>query len=316
MEDMGVKHIPLISVIMLTYNRELLVGRMIDCILAQSFQEFEYIIVDNGSTDKTAEIVDSYATMDSRIKVIHCSRGNIGSGRNIGLDAACGDYIAFVDDDDTCETDFLAFLYELIQANDADIAICGATWCNRCEICVMDAEHAIETLLWRKKYNVAFPTKLLKRNLFEHHRFLETGSYDDIYLMPLIMADAKRIAYHGLSKYHFTRHEGNHSAWTQNHQLLNFETLMEYLNVYQQRTDYLCNKFFDQAAKWRYFNWSFMISMIDKVTKYSIKDCDTVREHLVWELRKNFDEFYHCPWIQEQEKEWMNHYIVHRKEET
>lgn len=60
------------------------------------------IIVDNGSTDHGAAIADEYAAKDSRIKVIHRVRGNIGSGRNTGLDMAQGAYITFVDDDDEC----------------------------------------------------------------------------------------------------------------------------------------------------------------------------------------------------------------------
>ena len=77
-----------ISIIMLTYNREKFVSRAIDSMLAQTFGEFEYIIVDNGSSDRSGAIADEYEARDSRIKVIHRERGNIGSGRNAGLDAA------------------------------------------------------------------------------------------------------------------------------------------------------------------------------------------------------------------------------------
>ena len=104
----------MISVIMLTYNREELVGRAIDCILAQTYRDFEFIIVDNGSSDRSGAIADEYAAKDSRIRVIHRERGNIGSGRNAGLDAAKGEYIAFIDDDDWTEPDFLEFLYNLL----------------------------------------------------------------------------------------------------------------------------------------------------------------------------------------------------------
>ena len=120
----------MISVIMLTYNREQLVGRAIECILAQTFRDFEFIIVDNGSTDRSGQIADEYAAKDSRIRVIHRERGSIGAGRNTGLDAAKGEYIAFIDDDDVPDSDFLEFLFNLAEENRADIAICGATWAN------------------------------------------------------------------------------------------------------------------------------------------------------------------------------------------
>ena len=116
----------MISVIMLTYNREALVSRAIESILAQTYRDFEYIIVDNGSADRSGRIADAYAAQDSRIKVIHRERGNIGSGRNTGLDAAQGDYVTFIDDDDWAEPDFLEFLIGLIAEHNSDVAICGA----------------------------------------------------------------------------------------------------------------------------------------------------------------------------------------------
>lgn len=306
---------PEISVIMLTYNREQLVGRMIRCVLEQTFQDFEFVIVDNGSTDASGQIADDYAKQDPRIKVLHYKKGNIGSGRNRGLDAAKGRYIAFVDDDDTCSPDFLEFLYQLAEESKADIAICGATWSNREEKYLMDAEEAMEKLLWRKHYNVAFPTKLFRRELFEENRFLETGKYDDIYLMPKMIAAARLVAYHGRSKYHFERHEHNNSAWTQNHQLLDAETLQEYLDVYEERTLWLSEKFPQSIAKWKYFNWSFLISMVEKVTRLKLTDCYEIRERLANQLRENYDTFYYCPWISEVEQEWMERYICGMQED-
>lgn len=76
----------MISVIMLTYNREKLVGRAIESILGQTYWDFEFVIVDNGSTDESGRIADQYAEQDNRIRVIHCGRKNIGVGRNIGLE--------------------------------------------------------------------------------------------------------------------------------------------------------------------------------------------------------------------------------------
>ncbi len=310
MEVMVKGDIPEISVIMLTYNRENFVQRMIECILAQTFQNFEFIIVDNGSDDKSGIIADSYAQKDNRIKVIHRNRGNIGSGRNAGLDAARGKYIAFVDDDDTCTSDFLEFLYRLVLKYNADIAICGATWADIDEIKVMDAEQALETLLWRKKYNVAFPTKLFRRKMFCKNRFLETGKYDDIYLMPIILSEAKLIVYHGVSKYHFNRHETNNSAWTQNHELLNREILHEYLQVYQDRTNWLIQKFPESSNKWQYFNWSFMVSMVEKITRLELTERYVIRNSLIKELNTNRELFYNSAWILDIEKEWMDRYVV------
>ena len=298
-----------ISVIMLTYNREKLVSRMIECILSQTMQDFEFIIVDNGSTDSSGKIADEYAKKDNRIKVIHNKRGNIGSGRNIGLDMATGEYIAFVDDDDTCTADFLQFMYELAIDNNADVSICGATDKIFDEKLILTPKQAIELLLWRKRFNVQFPTKLIKKSLFKNNRFLESGKYDDIYLMPKILSEAQIIAYHGMSKYHFERHENNNSAWTKNHKLLDVETLEEYLQVYKERTMWLNSLYPDSVDTWKYFEWSFMISMVEKVTRLELTDCYDIRDKLLLELRKQKEKFINCKHIQEFEIEWMEKYI-------
>lgn len=300
---------PKISVIMLTYNREKLVGCMIECILAQTFKDFEFIIVNNGSTDRSGAIADEYAVKDSRIRVLHRERGNIGSGRNAGLDAARGKYIAFVDDDDDCEPDFLEFLYNLAFENNAEVSICGAADKAFDERRVMTAEEALIELMWRKKYNVAFPTKMYRREIAASLRFPEEGAYDDIALMYRLLALPQRVAYHGLAKYSFNRHEGNNSSWTTNHRLLSPQTLDEYLHAYRERTQWLSGLFPNSAATFRYFELSFMISMVEKITRLELADCKQQLAAMKRELSENRDEFLNCKYILDFEKDWMGEYV-------
>lgn len=314
MDQMDIK----ISVIMLTYNREALVGRAIESILAQTMPDFEYIIVDNGSTDKSGEIVEEYAKKDARIKVLHVPKSNIGTGRNAGLDMARGEYITFIDDDDTAEPDMLEFLYGLAREQDADISLCGSTKEVNGEIlpnCVFDekllmtAEEAVVTLLKRKKYNAAMPSKLLRRELFENIRFRTEGQYDDISVVYKYFADAKRIAAHGLPKYCFWRHPGNNSAFTTNDLLLTPEQLNEYFEAFKERTEYLSEKLPAIADYARYSEWSYMISMCNKIEKNRLENC---REQLIFvraELTKHYEEFYNSPYIEEFEREFMRKYI-------
>lgn len=301
---------PEISVIMLTYNRENLVGRAIESILNQTFCNFEFIIVDNGSTDRSGKIVDEYALKDSRISVIHRERGNIGSGRNTGLAAATGEYIAFIDDDDYAEPDFLEFLYNLVVTNNADVSVCGAYDKAFDEKIIMTAEEALIELMWRRRYSMAFPTKLFNRKLAKKIRFSETDKYDDISQMHRLLAGANCIAYHGLSKYTFYRHESNNSAWTTDYSLLTNETLDEYLRAYRERTQWLCERFPNNSEVWKYFEWSFMISMMEKITRLGVKDCSNKFEIMNDELKTNFNEFFHGKYTQKFEKEWMEKYLV------
>lgn len=299
----------MISVIMLTYNREGLVSRAIESILAQTYRDFEFLIVDNGSTDRSGEIADEYAAGDPRIRVIHRERGNIGAGRNTGLDAAQGEHIAFIDDDDWAEPDFLEFLLGLIRESGADVSICGAADKVFDEKKVMTAEESLIELMWRKKYNMAFPTKLFRRELMETLRFPENGAYDDIALMYKLLAGAKRVTYHGLPKYTFRRHDGNNSAWTTNHSLLNARTLDEYLSAYRTRTEWLSGLFHDSAPVFSYFEWSFMISMVEKIVRLNISGCDRQLTSMREELRRHRTEFLNAPETLDFEKEWMEEYV-------
>jgi glycosyltransferase involved in cell wall biosynthesis len=297
---------PFFSVIMLTYNRENLMPLMAESVLAQDFTDFEFIIVDNGSSDKSGDLAEEFAERDSRVKVIHTPRGNIGSGRNAGLNAANGEYIAFVDDDDTLTNDYLSFHKALIDKHNADISICGTSDRTYDELKIMTAEEALITLFERKYYIVGAPAKAIKADLFSGKLFSETHSADDIKLVPEIISDAKTVAYCGMPKYIYNRHENGNSAWATNHALITPEILREYLSVYTERTIYLCDKFPENAAAWKYFQWSFMISMVDKVERYKLEKCETERAEMIAELREIKDEFLHSAFITENERILIN----------
>lgn len=308
---------PKISVIMLTYNREEFVSRAIESVLVQTYTNFEYIIVDNGSSDRSGEIADDYARKDSRIRVIHRERGNIGSGRNAGLDVANGEYIAFIDDDDWCEPDFLEFLYKLVVEEKADIANCGAEKeelgstfkIGIAKKVVLDSESAVIDLMWRKRFNNGFPTKLFHHSLFEELRFPNQGRYDDIYLMYKVLADAKRIVSFGLTKYHILRHDNNNSAATTKDGLTTPQYLADYRQAYRERTIWLAERFPDKAPMWWYFDWSFQLSMVNKIISNNLLDCKVHLEQMLYDLRVHYDEFYNCQWIMDFEKDWSKKYL-------
>lgn len=299
----------MISVLMLTYNREDLVSRAIESILAQTYKDFEFIIVDNGSSDKSGVIADEYAQKDNKIRVIHRDRGSISAGRNTALDAARGDYIAFIDDDDWAEPDFLEFLLKLLIENNADISICGATGKVYDNMLVMTAEESLIELMWRKKYTVGFPAKMFRKDVLGDMRFPKNVRYDDIALMYKLVANADNVAYHGLLKYNVCRHENNNSAWTTNHSLLDAKTLDEYLSSYRSRTEWLSERFPGSAAAFRYFEWSFMISMVEKINRLELPNCEKQLETMIKALSENREEFLNAPEILDFEKEWVDLYI-------
>lgn len=115
-----------ISVIVPIYNQELLLKRCVDSIINQTYRNLEIILVDDGSTDASPQICDSYAAVDERIKVIHQENGGLSAARNAGLDIAKGDYVAFVDSDDFIDAKMYETLLTKSLAYDADIVVCNA----------------------------------------------------------------------------------------------------------------------------------------------------------------------------------------------
>lgn len=299
----------MISVMMLTYNRESMVSRAIESILKQTYKDFEFIIVDNGSTDNSGKIADEYAQKDDRIRVIHRSRGSIAAGRNTAIEAAKGDYIVYVDDDDQVEPDYLEFLLDLIMENDADMSICGTTTRRFDEKRVMTTDQALIELMWRKKYGVGLPAKMFRKELWEDLRFPENVRFDDIAIMYKIMARAKWIAYHGLPKYIIYRHDNNNSSWITNNSLLDAQMLDEYLDCYRTRTEWLSERFPDLVTAFRYFEWSFMISMVEKINRFELHSCKEQLLYMTSVLKEHRAEFLNCPEIQDFETEWVDKYI-------
>ncbi len=103
---------PKISVIVPVYNAEKWLNRCVDSILAQTFTNFELILVNDGSPDVSGQICDKYKAIDPRVRVIHKQNGGVSSARNAALDIARGEYIAFIDSDDYIKKDYLSELYD------------------------------------------------------------------------------------------------------------------------------------------------------------------------------------------------------------
>lgn len=299
----------MISVLMMTYNRENMVGNAIESILAQTHKNFEYVIIDHGSVDRSGVIAEEYAKKDKRIRVIHCEPGTIGEGRNIAVEAAKGEYITFIDDDDSVEPDILEFLLDLMEDSKADISICGTSEKSFDEKKVMTAEEALIEMMWRKKYTIRCSAKMFKSHIVKRYKYPEAAKFDDIAVNYKLFADADRVAYHGLPKYNISRHNGNESSWTKDPRLLKADILDEYLDAYNARTEYLSVRFPNSASVFRYFKWSFMISMVEKINRFEIKGCENQLEYMTSVLKEHSKTFLKCSEIQQFEREWMEKYI-------
>ena len=193
---------PEISIIVPVYNVEKYLNECIDSILAQTFPDFELILVDDGSPDNCPALCDAAAAKDKRIRVIHKKNGGQSTARNAGLDAARGEWIAFVDSDDTITPDYCAKLYAAVRQTGAQIAACNYRQVDengqplkeqylhvRAE--VLDQKEALEhcTLL---PYMVVW-NKLFHAAIFETLRFRENLIYEDTILMAQAIEQTEKV---------------------------------------------------------------------------------------------------------------------------
>lgn len=201
---------PTISVIVPVYNTEKYLPRCIDSILAQTFTDFELLLIDDGSKDNSANICDEYAAKDQRVRVFHKQNGGVSSARNLGLDNAQGEWITFVDSDDWIECEYFSIL---ASSSESDIIISyyvAEGWNGWVSNPFKDEIFKEENIrLFLNKYLISCNVpwaKLIKRCIIEKCkiRFDTNISYgeDTLFIMDCLRY-VKSIEINSSSKYHY-----------------------------------------------------------------------------------------------------------------
>ena len=212
-----------ISVIVPVYNVEMYLKRCVDSILAQTAEDFELILVDDGSTDSGGVICDEYRKADGRVKVIHQENGGLSRARNAGIDAAAGEYLRFVDSDDCVAPYFLSTLLSMCEENGADMAVCGYELINGTQsldqVPVTLMLHPTEVIDKRNFFlrlntkqeivYVAAWNKLYRRSLFDGIRYPRGRINEDEAVIHLIADRCERIAVTGQPMYFYCMREGS-----------------------------------------------------------------------------------------------------------
>lgn len=221
-----------ISVIIPVYNVEDYLCKCVDCIISQTYENLEIILVDDGSTDKSSRLCDNLLRRDSRIRVLHKKNGGLSDARNYGIEIATGKYITFVDSDDTVSVNYIETLYELIIKYNADISICNCVHCYEGEniefkeadyAVAFEPEKAISNMLYQKLFLVAAWAKLYKIEFFYDIKFPVGKLYEDSAIMYQIFEKAKVIAFSNAGIYGYFHREG--SITTQKFNEKNFDIL-------------------------------------------------------------------------------------------
>lgn len=178
-----------ISVIVPIYKVEAYLDGCINSIVNQTYTDVEIILVDDGSPDKCGAICDTWAKRDHRIRVIHKENGGLSDARNVGMAAASGEYIAFVDSDDTLEPTFLEELHTAIVRYHADIAECAMDYVDEqdrllrhrgaADIPVMEKTEAIRRLVLEDGIYQTVVNKLYRRSVIEGVPFEKGKCHED-----------------------------------------------------------------------------------------------------------------------------------------
>lgn len=203
---------PKISVIVPVYKAEAYLHRCVDSLLAQTFRDFEVLLVDDGSPDRSGAICDEYASRDSRVRALHKPNGGVSSARQYGLDNALGDYTIHADPDDWVEPDMLEALYAKAIAEDADLVICdfyvernGTQTYRKQQPSALDHETVLRELF--QQLHGSCCNKLVRRACYKTFdvRFPQNFSFcEDVYVNTSLLVHNIRIAYLPKAFYHYT----------------------------------------------------------------------------------------------------------------
>lgn len=210
---------PLISVIVPVYKVEAYLDRCVRSIVAQTYQNLEIILVDDGSPDGCGAMCDDWAAKDSRIRVIHRENGSLSAARNTGMAAATGELIAFVDSDDYTRADMYALLYERMQADGSDIAACGVemVWedgtpsrmLTKAGSCVLNTEEALRALIEESWLKQPVWYKLYKADLIRDTPFPAGKCHEDVFWSYQAVGKAGKVSVFDQPCYYYTQRPGS-----------------------------------------------------------------------------------------------------------
>lgn len=207
----------LISVIVPVYNVKNYLTRCVRSILGQSFRFIELLLIDDGSSDGSAELCDEFAREDCRVIVRHKENEGVSKARNLGLELARGEYVAFVDSDDFIENDFLKVLYESARMTGADVV--SSSWAELSgdeslkpikkyvlqRKVISDYNDILKDYCDMKAYGATVWGKLIRRDLIGDARFSKLRYGEDTLFMMSVLQNAHKVCLEPYMGYNYIR---------------------------------------------------------------------------------------------------------------
>ena len=210
---------PLISVIIPVYHVEPYLAQCIESVQKQTYTNIEIILVDDGSSDLSGEICESYAKNDNRIIVIHQKNQGQSVARNVGVSQSHGEFITFVDSDDWVSDSYVKTLYDLLQKYNAQIAICKMQRVNSrsrvqhhpkaVKMKVFNTEEALVQLFYQKRFDSSPCVKLYTSEIVKANPFPQGKIFEDLAVVYRYISMAKTIAWTSRVEYWYFTNIGS-----------------------------------------------------------------------------------------------------------
>ncbi len=214
---------PLISVIIPVYNVEKYIEMSIKSVIEQSYKNIEIILVDDGSTDNSGNICDTFARKDNRVRVIHKKNSGVSAARNTGINASEGEYICFIDSDDYITEDYVKHMYDVAVKYDTDITTSNQfkIWNDgktvelfkRNEpygtVTLKSGTETLSDMLYGKTCYATCCCKLYKKDIFKDIRFPEYRMGEDSFTMYKCFLKATSVAHLYQPDYYYVQHESS-----------------------------------------------------------------------------------------------------------
>lgn len=204
----------MVSILIPAYNASAFLPKCLDCVLNQTYQDLQVVIVDDGSRDNTLELCQNYAEKDSRIEVYHQENEGVAPTRNHLLEKVKGDYVLFVDADDWIELDMVEYIVSLAKETDAELVMCDRVINDakpsdkEPKVRILPQEEAIRDFLLHEYFVGALWNKLFKRSVVEGLSFHKDIWYgEDALFTWNVLQNVNTVAVSNKQLYHYYMNE-------------------------------------------------------------------------------------------------------------
>lgn len=201
-----------VSIIIPVYNSEQYLTECLDSVVSQTYDNINLTLIDDGSSDASGKICDGFASSDPRIRVIHTENKGVSEARNTGISESNGDYVCFIDSDDRVAPDYIEYLLNLLEENNADISVCQREDARRKlkeTKTLTDNQSCMNAFVKTGEIDSVVWGKLYKRHLFDGVFFPAGKRYEDEFTIYKLIAKTNRIVIGSEPKYHYRKNENS-----------------------------------------------------------------------------------------------------------